>query len=104
MADNRRLALRSPLLLAAQAVRDGELRVELQPYRAQTYLSARKWYRSQNGQWLPGKGLSVHVTMVPMLRAALERAEREALVSGLLDEESYEGAGLPLPPELLGAA
>jgi hypothetical protein len=99
----RGTALREPLLLAAQTVRDGELRVELQPYRAQTYLSARKWYRGDNGAWLPGKGLSVHVTMVPLLRDALQRAEREALASGLLDEESYQSAGLTLPAELGGA-
>jgi hypothetical protein len=78
-----------------------ELRVEVSPYRAQHYISLRRWYLADDGEYRPGKGLSVHVVHVPFLRAALERAEAEMLAAGLLDEVAYESVGLPLPAELL---
>jgi hypothetical protein len=46
MSKENRPQLRAPLLIDARPIRDGEeLRIELQPFRAQSYISARRWYR-----------------------------------------------------------
>jgi len=82
-----------------------ELRVALSPYRGQVYFGARRWFLPPEGEdWRPGKGLSVHVRYLPWLRRAILEAEREALSGGELQEQDYELAGLPLPPELGGEA
>jgi hypothetical protein len=98
-------SLHAPVLIDARQLRaDEELRVEIQPYRGFPFVSARVWYRGRTGSCLPGKnGLSIRVELLPWLRAVLERAEREALTSALLDEEAYESAGLEVPAELLDA-
>jgi len=93
-----------PHLIDARLIRGGreELRIGLEPYRGFVYLSARKWWKDKAGAWQPGKGLSIRATDIPFLRVALERAEAVALEAGLLDEEAFESAGLPLPAELGG--
>jgi len=80
-----------------------QIRIELSPFRGQTYIGVRKWYAS-GADYLPGKGLNVHVRHLPWLLKALRAAETAALEAGALDEECYELVGLPLPRELGGAA
>ena len=93
-----------PKLIGSRPIRGGreELRIGLEPYRGFVYLSARKWWKDAAGAWRPGKGLSVRASDIPWLRRALEEAEAVALEGGLLDEESYESAGLALPVALGG--
>ena len=93
-----------PTLIDARLIRSGreELRVELSDYRGHTYIGLRRWYRDPAGAWKPGKGLSVNADLIPFLHAAIEAAEVRALELNLLDEESYEAAGLALPPALTG--
>jgi hypothetical protein len=94
----------SDRVIASRPQRDGELRIALSDFKGRTYLNARTWYRAVvDDELRPGRGLSVPVTTLPWLRAAIERAEAQALADGLLDEEAYEGAGLELPAELGGA-
>ena len=96
--------LRAPHLIDARAIRGGreELRIELSEYRGFTYVGLRRWYRDEAGDWKPGKGLSVTADLIPWLRVGLEQAECRALELNLLDEESYESAGLALPVALTG--
>ncbi len=96
--------IRDPLLIDSRDLPRGEeLRVELSDYRGFTYIGLRRWYRNGDG-FAPGKGLSMRATMIPWLRRVLEQAEARALELGLLDEESYEACGLPVPAEITGAA
>lgn len=91
-------------LIDSVALRAGEeLRVMLSPYRGQTYLHLRRWYR--DGEvWKPGKGLAVRIDMLPWLLGALRTTEAELLRAGRLEREDFEAHGLPVPPELDAAA
>ena len=98
-------SIREPIIIDRRPLRPSEeIRIALEEYRGHPYCSARKWWRGPEGTFLPGKGLTIRAELLPWLRQALERAEAEALRLGLLDEESYEAVGLPVPPELLGAS
>jgi hypothetical protein len=97
--------IREPVLIDARDLANGEeLRIELSPYRAKTYLNIRRWYRPAPGAaYQPGKGISLNPALLPWLRRALDEAERVALDAGLIDEEAYEALGLELPAALTGA-
>lgn len=85
--------------------RNEELRVTVHEYRNRPYVSLRKFFPDVTGEpgtYSPGKGLTVSVTLIPFLRAALQRAEHHALEHGLVDEESYDSIGEPLPEALGG--
>ena len=93
--------IREPILVDAKPLRPGEeLRVSLEPYRGQTYASARRWYR-EGDLWKPGKGLSVRAGLLPWLVVTLQAAEAQALECGVLEEQDYELAGRPIPREIL---
>jgi hypothetical protein len=93
----------NPHLIDSRSMPRGEeLRVELVEYRGKVYLNARKWWRAADGELRPGKGLSLPANLLPWLRRAVEQAEAAALADGLLDEEAFEAAGLPLPVALGG--
>lgn len=81
-----------------------ELRCYLDEYRGRHSLHVRRWYRDDDGELRPGKGAAVPVAFLPWLRSRIEQLEADALKSGLLAEEDYELAGLPLPPALLDGA
>ena len=71
------------------------------------YLGIRKWYPAEvegaaETEMRPGKGISLRPTEIPWLQATLDEAEQTALKRQLLDEEVYEVAGRPWPPELAG--
>jgi len=90
-------------LVGERELPSGErLRVALESYRGRVYLHARRYYRDGD-EWKPGKGLGLDPALLPWLRKAIADAEAVALAEGLVDEESYEAAGLPLPPQLGGA-
>jgi hypothetical protein len=94
-----------PQLIDSRLTRqDGseEVRVEVSRYRGHDYINIRKWWRGPDGTFLPGKGATLRITMLPWLRKAIEAAEGRALELGALAEEDFELAGLPLPPELTG--
>jgi hypothetical protein len=98
-----RAAAPAPGLIGSHELPRGEeLRCEISEFRGRQYLGIRKWYDSR-GTLMPGKGISVPIALLPRVRAWLERAEGAALAAGLIDEEAYESAGLPLPRELGGA-
>jgi hypothetical protein len=97
MADNA-------TVIATRPIRHGmeEIRVAFSTFKGHLYLDARKWWKDGSGEFKPGKGLSVRISDLPWLRAALEKAEAKALADGALDEESYESIGLALPATLTG--
>jgi hypothetical protein len=81
--------------------RGEELRTYFDAYRGFPYLHLRKFYQAASGEWRPAKRLTIRPTEIPFLRQALEAAERFALENEMLDEESYESAGLELPDHFL---
>jgi hypothetical protein len=90
----------------AIAIRPGrggdEWRVYFDHYRGRQQLHVRYWWRNAAGELRPGRGAAMPPTMLPWFRVAIEQAEAAALAAGMLDEESYEAAGLPLPIALGG--
>lgn len=46
-----------------------------------------------------GEGLSIHLALLPALRAALEEAERDALEDGSLSTDDYARSGVALPSD-----
>ena len=48
----------------------------------------------------PRHGITMSPHPIPLLRAALERAELEAITRGLITADDYVRAGLDLPPQL----
>jgi hypothetical protein len=63
---------------------DEQLRVCLDPYRGQVYLSVRRWHRD-GGAWRPGRsGVSVNVRHLPALSAAFMTAEELARETGAI--------------------
>ena len=87
-------------VIAQKPLRGGEeVRVLLQDYHGRSYLHVRRFYPAGE-QLLPGKGAALDVHLLPWLRTAIVAAEAAALAAGLLDEEAYESADLPLPAEL----
>lgn len=63
-----------------------EIRVTLEEFRGHQPLNLRVWYDAGGDEYRPGnKGLSVRLDTLPSLRAALEAAESEAELAGLLE-------------------
>lgn len=93
---------RSPVLIDARTLKAGreELRVSFDSYRGFDYASMRKWWRDADGSYKPGKGLTVRPEHLPWLRQAIDQAIEIGLREGLIDEEAFEAAGLPLPAAL----
>jgi hypothetical protein len=93
-------------VIDARTLHNGdELRITIGPYRGFSYINVRRWYQPPDSKvWSPGKGVTLRTELIPWLRAALERAEQHALDARLLDEESYESCGLPLPDALTRSA
>ena len=72
-------------------------------FRGRELIDVRVYYRDGKGELAPTKrGVSFDVTDLPRLRAALERAEKDALRERLLDVPDYEVADLAVPAELSG--
>lgn len=62
--------------------------VLISEYRGTHYANIRNWYRkSEEGEWLPGKGISVNVSLLPKLVRMLRKAIKVCLELGLLTEE-----------------
>lgn len=53
------------------------VRVEISEYKGATLFNVRIWYTDPSGEYKPTqKGISISPDLVPMLREALEEAER----------------------------
>ena len=51
------------------------LRVSIDEFRGHTLLNLRTWFRTDSGEWRPGRqGVALRVQVLPELRAALEAA------------------------------
>ncbi len=72
----------------------GVLRVSQQRFRGLDRVDIREFFRPEGGEDLvpTRRGVSVRIGQLPALRAALERAEQEAIRSGLLPRSEHEGA------------
>jgi hypothetical protein len=63
---------------------DEEIRVCLDPYRGQAYISIRRWYRVGDS-WRPGRaGVSANARHLPALAAAFRVAEEAAREIGVI--------------------
>lgn len=51
-----------------------ELRIALREYQNHKFLDIRKWWRNNEGQWLPGKGVTVKVRELAAVRDAIAKA------------------------------
>ena len=67
-------------------------RVILQEYDDRVVLDIRDWYtrKADEGQYNPGKGITVKVEDIPKLRRLLRKAERIAIEQGYLEAEQEE--------------
>ena len=73
------------------------IHIELSKYRGHDLVDIRLWWLDEK-TWRPSKkGMALQVSILPELRAALEKLEAEALKRGLLEAEDYQEAGLLVP-------
>ena len=64
-----------------------ELRVGLETFNGVRLVNLRVWYRSETGEWRPGKqGLALRVELLFDLRRAIQQAESDAQRQGLAPE------------------
>lgn len=91
-------------IVATKALPRGEeLRIYFEASRGRTYFVARKFYIDPaDGVLKHGKGLRVDARDLPWLTKQLDVALQAALEEGLLCEEDYELANLPIPVAMLG--
>jgi hypothetical protein len=72
------------------------LRLSIEEFKGRTLLNCRVWYLSGEGatdEFKPGKGgFGIAIARLPEVIAALQRLEREALASGLLEPPDRRSA------------
>jgi len=69
--------------------RGEQLRVSIESYKGAWLISLRKWFKIDDGQMRPGKGLAMGAKNLPGLAAAMEQCIAAARAHGLIaaDEE-----------------
>lgn len=62
-----------------------EIRVTLGTFNGRQIVNLRTWFRGDDGEMRPGKGLACRLDLLPQLAAAMAEAERQARAGGLIE-------------------
>jgi hypothetical protein len=75
-----------PFLIAEWPLnnRGEQVRVSIENYKGAWLISLRKWFKIDDGQMRPGKGLAMGAKNLPRLAAAMEQALATARERGLI--------------------
>jgi hypothetical protein len=80
-----------PILVAEWPLnnRGEQVRVSIENYKGSWLISVRKWFKIDDGQMRPGKGLAMSAKNLPRLATAIEHSLATARDRGLIpaDEE-----------------
>jgi len=69
--------MNAPLAVLRKNSRE-ELRINIDEYRGHRLVNLRVWFEADDGEMRPGKqGIAIRLDLLPELRAALNRVERE---------------------------
>jgi hypothetical protein len=61
-----------------------EIRIALGEFNGRQIINLRVWFRTDEEEWRPGKGLACHIDLLPQLVEGLAKAERHARAEGLI--------------------
>jgi hypothetical protein len=82
-----------PIMIAEWPLNNrGEaVRVTIDNYKGTWLISVRKWFKADDGQMRPGKGLAMGAKNLPPLAAAIEQALATARERGLIPADQEDG-------------
>jgi hypothetical protein len=82
-----------PILVAEWPLnnRGEQVRVSIENYKGSWLISLRKWFKIDDGQMRPGKGLAMSAKNLPQLAAAIEQALATARERGLVPADGEGG-------------